>query len=172
MFCYRSAPRNIFFALFSPHTFFLLLFRPKSRVIWRWQVARHTVHVVPPVVCAKCGNFCENKALFTDLGIFKRKIYIFPPPDIFFPRYCNKTFFVLPNPLCWKQWNAFYPGTQFSLSMARVWLMFLHCDTVSRFDTKSETFKKLCASKSTPNQLQRHNTPIKSTMKKSILPLI
>jgi len=92
MFCYRSAPRNIFFALFSPHTFFLLLFRPKSRVIWRWQVARHTVHVVPPVVCAKCGNFCENKALFTDLGIFKRKIYIFPPQTFFFRATVTKHF--------------------------------------------------------------------------------
>jgi len=47
MFCYRSAPRNIFLLLFSPpRHFFLSFFSLNSRVIWRWQVARHVVLVL------------------------------------------------------------------------------------------------------------------------------
>jgi len=38
-----------------------------------WQVGRHVVGVLSRVVRTKCGNFCENDALFRDFEEKKKK---------------------------------------------------------------------------------------------------
>jgi len=99
MFCYRSAPRNIFFCFFLPRDIFFLLLGAKFT---RYMALTGRLACCPRTFACRPLTFacrprevrkiCENEALFKDFGKKNGKKKI-PPRHLFFRATVTKHFF-------------------------------------------------------------------------------